>query len=397
MYGSTLRILRSGLIAYTVGGSDVQPAELGIIDLVSKTKTVKYIFDTLLGTGFIRFYDKSKGKMVTLGGWGMAGSGAPCGSNGNVYVIDEDGNVTVQCMPLSNVSGNVGWCFMDSKTGYIYCGQTNGATGIYRLKTDGSYNDNWSSGTASGATYTKLFTPIDENNVIYASIGNGATQYLGKGATSYLFDSWKSKTYVEDGLTQLATPNIEVVGFDVVVVNKEYYKTFGGNLYVTQDFTTFTSTLSNIGYIAGKYLGRVIVFNNANKQINIVDPVQKTVEATLTITDADFINQDRCEDFPYFIVVNTSSRGFRVKALAYNDQIPMIEFNPTTNKIRVIDVLTGNVLSGFKVKVFYSRFVYPINLEPMRDPDHVLTPSDWTSLPSPPDATRVNANIYLEI
>jgi hypothetical protein len=397
MYGSTLRILRSGLIAYTVGGSDVQPGELGIIDLVSKTKTVKYVFDTLLGTGLIRFYDKSKGKIITLGGWGMAGSGAPCGINGNVYVIDENGNVEVKCMPLTNTSGNVGWCFADSKTGYIYCGQSNGATGIYRLNMDGSYNDRWSSNTAGGGSYTKLFIPLDEDNVVYASVGNGATQYFGKGTTSYLFDSWKSTTYVENGLTQLATPSIEVVGWDAVVVNKEYYKTFNKNLYVTQDFTSFTSVLSNIGVIIGKYLNRIIVFNNVSKQINIVNPVEKTVEETITIADADFINQDRCADLPYFIVVNTASRTFKVKALAYNDQIPMIEFSPTDNKIRVIDILTGNTLSGFKVKVFYSRFIYPISLEPMRDPDHVLTPSDWTGLPNPPDSTRVNANLYLTL
>jgi len=399
-YGSSLRILRSGLIVYTVGGRDLQNAELGIINLIQKTKTVKYKFDTLLGTGHIRFYDRQKGKIITIGGWGMAGTGAPCGNNGNLYIIDQDGNITVQCMPYNNVSGNVGFCFYDAKTNYIYCGQSNGATGLYKLNPDGSYNDFWQSSQTGGGAYSKLFIIVDESNVIYASAGNGATQFLGKGTVSYLIDSWKSKTYVEDGLTSLTPPNIEVVGWDSVIVSKTYYKTFGQKLYSTTDFQTFNTVLSPTTtsfYIVGQYLGRVVIFDNANKQITIYNPATNTVEATLSITDADWINQDRDRDLPYFPVVNTSARTFKLKALAYNGQVPMIQFDPTTNKVRVIDVLTGNVLSGFKIKVFYSRFIYPGNFEPMRDPDYTLTPNDWTSLPSSPDSTRINANLYLAL
>ena len=400
MYGSTLRILRSGLIAYTVGGSDLKNAELGILDLIKNTKTVKYKFDTTLGTGHIRLYDRQKGKVITLGGWGMAGSGAPCGNNGSLYIIDQDGNITVQCMPQGNTSGNVGFCFYDTKTGYIYCGQSNGATGLYKLNPDGSYNDFWQSSQTGGGAYNKLFIPLDENNIIYASVGNGATQYLGKGTVSYLIDSWKSKQYVEDGLTSLTPPNIEVMGWDSVIISKTYYKTFGQKLYSTTDFQTFNTVLSpstTSFYLVGQYLERIVIFDNANKQITIYNPATNQVEATLSITDADMINQDRGEDPPYFIVVNSSAKTFKVKALAYNGQVPMIQYDPSTNMVRVIDVLSGNVLSGFKIKVYYSRFMYPNRFEPMRDPDYTLAPSDWASLPNPPDATRINANLYLTL
>jgi hypothetical protein len=396
MYDPTVRMLRSGLIAYTVGGSDLQPAELGIIDLVSKTKNVKYMFDTSLGQHAIRFYDKDKGKMVMIGGWGMAGSGAPCGNNGNVYVTNEDGNLTVKCMSLSNVSGNVGFCFMDSKTGYIYCGQIHGASGLYRLNLDGSYNDNWGSRYTNGGAYVKQFIPIDENNIIYSSNGNGATQFLGSGTTSYLIESWKSRTYVEDGLTSLTLPNIEAIDWDSAIVSKTYYRTYSNKLYSTTDFQTFNTVLSPSTAsftLAGSYLGRLVIYDKANKQITIYDPVNNQIEATLSFTGNSF----GTKDLPYFIVVNATNRQFKVQALTYNDQIPLIQFDPSTNKIRVIDVLTGNVLSGFKIKLFYSRFVYPVNFEPMRDPDYTLTPSDWTSLPNPPDATRVNANLYLTL
>jgi len=404
MYGSTLRILRSGLIAYAVGGSDLKNAELGILDLTKNTKTVKYKFDTTLGTGHIRFYDKTKGKIVTLGGWGLAptstGTQAPCSNVGNLYIIDQDGNITVQCMPQNNVNGNIGFCFYDTKTNYIYCGQSNGATGLYRLNPDGSYNDFWQSSQTGGGGYNKLFIPLDENNIIYASVGNGATQYLGKGTVSYLIDSWKSKTNVEDGLTSLTPPNIEVVGWDSVIVSKTYYKTFGQALYSTTDFQTFNTVLSpstTAFNLNGHYLGRLVIFDNANKQITIYNPATNQVEATLSITDADWIRLDRDSDLPYFIAVDTANKRFKVKALAYNNQVPMIQFDSSTNMVRVIDVLSGNVLSGFKIKVFYSRFVYPNKFEPMRDPDYTLTPSDWTSLPNPPDATRINANLYLTL
>jgi hypothetical protein len=400
MYGSTLRILRSGLIAYSVCGNELQNVEVGILDLTQNAKTVKYKFDTLLGSGHLRIYDKMKGKIVTIGGWGMAGAGAPCGNNGNIYIIDQDGNITVQCMPQSNVAGNVGFCFYDAKTNYIFCGQSNGATGIYRLNPDGSYNDFWQSSQVGGGAYNKLFIVIDESNIIYASVGNGNTQYFAKGTVSYLFDSWKSMTYVEDGLTSLTPPNIEVVGWDSVIISKTYYKTFGQKLYSTTDFQTFNTVLSpstRSFYIVGQYLGRIVIFDNANKQITIYNPATNQVEATLTITDADWINQDRDSDLPYFPVVNTSARAFKIKALAYNGQVPMIQFDPTANRVRVIDVLTGNALSGFKIKLFYSRFIYPVNFEPMRDPDYTLTPSDWTSLPNPPDSTRINANLYLTL
>jgi len=399
-YGSSLRILRSGLIVYTVGGRDLQNAELGIINLIQKTKTVKYKFDTLLGTGHIRFYDRQKGKYITIGGWGMAGTGAPCGNNGNIYVVDQDGNITVQCMPYTNVNGNVGFCFYDTKTNYIYCGQDGGATGLYRLKPDGSFDKFWGSKYPGGATYMKQFIPINENKVIYISCGLETTQYLGEGMVSYLIESFGSTTYIEDGLTSLTPPNIEPIYWDNVLVSKKYYKTFKQKLYVTTDFQTFDVLLSpstTTFELVNHYIGRLIIFDDANKQITVYNPATNTVEATLSITDADYIRQDRDNDPPFIILVNTSAGTFKVSALAYNGQVPMIQFDPTTNKVRVIDVLTGNVLSGFKIKVFYSRFIYPVNFEPMRDPDYTLTPSDWTSLPNPPDSTRINANLYLAL
>jgi len=395
-YGATMRILRSGLIAYVVGGSDLRAAELGILDLIQKTKTVKYKFDTSLGQHHIRFYDKTKGKIITLAGWGMAGTGAPCGNNGNLYIIDQDGNITVQCMPLNNVSGNVGFCFYDSKTNFIYCGQIHGSSGLYKLNADGSYNDRWDSRYTGGGPYVKQFIPIDENNIVYASNGAGATQFLGKGTVSYLIESWKSKAYVEDDLTSITPPSIEVMDWESAIVGKTYYRTYAQKLYSTIDFQTFNVVLSPTTTsftLAGPYLGRLVIYDEANKQITIYDPATNTIEATLTFTGDKF----GTKDLPYFIVLDVTNRQFKVQALAYNGQIPLIQFNTSTNMVRVIDVLTGNVISGFKIKVFYSRFMYPVNFEPMRDPDYTLTPSDWTSLPNPPDSTRINANLYLTL
>jgi hypothetical protein len=395
-YGANMRILRSGLIAYTVGGSDLQNAELGILDLIKQAKTVKYKFDTSLGQTHIRLYDRTKGKIVTLAGWGMAGSGAPCGNYGNIYIIDQDGNITVQCMPQTNYYGNVGFCFYDAKTGYIYCGQMHGASGLYKLNPDGSFNDFWQSSQTGGGAYVKQFIPLDENNIIYSSNGGGATQYLGKGTVSYLFESWKSKTYVEDGLTSLTPPGIEVLDWDSAIVGKTYYKTYQQKLYSTTDFQTFNTVLSpstSSFALAGPYLGRLVIYDESNKQITIYNPASNQVEATLTFTGDKF----GTKDLPYFIVVDVTNRQFKVQALAYNGQIPLIQFDPSTNRVRVIDVLTGNALSGFKIKLFYSRLIYPVNYEPARDPDYTLTPSDWTSLPNPPDSTRINANLHLTL
>lgn len=399
-YGATMRMLRSGLIAYSVGGSDLQNAELGLIDLTQETKTVKYKFDTTLGQHHIRFYDKTKGKVITLGGWGLAptstGTPAPCSNVGNIYIIDQDGNITVQCMSLNNVNGNVGFCFYDTKTNFIYCGQIHGASGLYKLNPDGSYNDYWQSSQAGGGAYVKQFIPIDETNIVYASNGGGATQYIGKGTVSYLIESWKSKTNVEDGLTSLTPPSIEALDWESAIVTKTYYRTYAQKLYSTTDFQTFNTVLSpstSSFTLAGPYLGRLVIYDEANKQITIYNPATNNVEATLSFTGDKF----GTKDLPYFVVLDVTNRQFKVQALAYNSQIPLIQFDPTANKVRVIDVLTGNVLSGFKIKVFYSRFIYPVNFEPMRDPDYTLTPSDWTSLPNPPDSTRINANLYLTL
>jgi hypothetical protein len=395
-----MRMLRSGLIAYSVGGSDLQNAELGLIDLTQETKTVKYKFDTTLGQHHIRFYDKTKGKVITLGGWGLAptstGTPAPCSNVGNIYIIDQDGNITVQCMSLNNVNGNVGFCFYDTKTNFIYCGQIHGASGLYKLNPDGSYNDYWQSSQAGGGAYVKQFIPIDETNIVYASNGGGATQYIGKGTVSYLIESWKSKTNVEDGLTSLTPPSIEALDWESAIVTKTYYRTYAQKLYSTTDFQTFNTVLSpstSSFTLAGPYLGRLVIYDEANKQITIYNPATNNVEATLSFTGDKF----GTKDLPYFVVLDVTNRQFKVQALAYNSQIPLIQFDPTANKVRVIDVLTGNVLSGFKIKVFYSRFIYPVNFEPMRDPDYTLTPSDWTSLPNPPDSTRINANLYLTL
>jgi hypothetical protein len=395
-----MRMLRSGLIAYTVGGKDSQNAELGILDLIKQAKTVKYKFDTTIGQHHIRFYDKTKGKVITLGGWGLAptstGTPAPCSNVGNIYIIDQDGNITVQCMSLNNVNGNVGFCFYDAKTNFIYCGQIHGATGIYRLNPDGSFKDYWQSSQTGGGAYVKQFIPIDETNIVYASNGGGATQFLGKGTVSYLFELWRSRSYVEDGLTSLTPPSIEVVDWDCAIVSKTYYKTYNRALYSTTDFQTFSTVLSQSSsnlVITGVYLGRLVMFDLANNNIVIYNPATNQVEATLPFAG----NKIGTDDPPYFVVLDVANKQFKVQALAYNSQIPLIQFDPTANRIRVIDALTGNVLTGFKVKVFYSRFIYPGEFEPMRDPDYTLTPSDWTSLPNPPDSTRINANLYLTL
>jgi hypothetical protein len=303
-------------------------------------------------------------------------------------------------MPLNNVNGNVGYCFYDAKTNYIYCGQDGGATGLYRLKPDGSFDAFWGSSNPGGATYMKQFIPITEDKVIFISCGLGTTQYLGEGTVSYLIENFGSTKNVEDGLTSLTPPNIEAIYEYNVIVSKKYYRTFNQKLYVSADFQTFDVLLSpntTSFDLINHYLGRLVIFDSANKQITIYDPTANQVEATLNITDADIIRQDRDNDLPYLIVVDTANKRFKVKALAYNGQVPMIQFDPTTNMVRVIDVLTGNALSGFKIKLFYSRFIYPMNFEPMRDPDYVLTPSDWVSLPNPPDPVRVNANLYLTL
>ncbi len=389
-YGSTLRILKSTLIAYTIGGSDLQKAELGIIDLVSKTKTVKYKFDTLLGTYFIRFYDKTSGKYKTIGGWGMAGTGAPCGNNGNIYVIDSDGNIDVKCMPYSNYYGNVGICFYDSKTNYIYCGGDACGRRIYRLKPDGSYDSDWSASNMQSGCGVVALIPATETDLYL--LESTTSQYAYK-ATVDVLNNWKSTQYIENAFTQLTiNTNKMIVGWTIALVNKKYFVISGDVAQYTQDFVNFNTVTVPYSAVHGIYLDRLIL-SDSNK-IYIYNPTTFTTEATISITDS-VVSQDRTSDPPFFITIDTTNRRFKVRALTYNNMIPMIQYDPV-NGVRVIDILTGNP-AIFKINVFYSRFLYPINIQPMRDPDFVLEPSGFTPLPNPPSSDRTVANMWISL
>ena len=403
-YGTTLRMLKSTLVAYTVGGADQQNAELGIIDLVSKTKTVKYKFSTQLGTSFIRFYDKASGKYKTIGGWGMAGTGAPCGNNGSIYVIDDAGNIDVKCMPYSNTDGNVGICFYDTKTNYIYCGGDTCGKRIYRLKPDGSYDSDWSAKNMQSVCGTVILIPATETDLylVESETFRPTNPPHSYHATVDVLDKWKSTDYIEDAFTELtitsSLPVYMVADWAVAVVDFDYHLIRDGEGWRTDDFETwYTVPLPSLtAVLQGVYLGRLVLLDWDANKIYICSPGTIYTQATISIPDSTLV-PGRSFDPPFFISVDTTNRRFKIRALTYNNMVPMIQYDVNAGKVRVVDILTGNPVSGFKIKVYYSRFVYPPNIQPMRFPDFELTPSDYVTLPNPPTADRPVANMWLTL
>jgi hypothetical protein len=226
---------------------------------------------------------------------------------------------------------------------------------------------------------------------------SSTSQYVYK-ATVDVLDKWKSTDYIEDAFTQLTiNTSTSIVAWAVALVNKKYFIIKGSVAQYTQDFVNWSSVPvpSRSSVLQGIYLGRLILHDAVSSNIYVVNPVSLRSEATISITDS-ILKPDRSFDPPFFISVDTTNRRFKVRALTYNNMIPMIQYDPS-NGVRVIDILTGNPISGFKINVYYSRFVYPINIQPLRNPDIVLTPSDYIPLPNPPSADRTVANMWLTL
>jgi hypothetical protein len=403
-YGSALRILKSTLVAYTVGGAELSKAEIGILDLVSKTKTVKYKFDTLLGTSFIRFYDKATGRYKTIGGWsggwGIYETESPCGNNVIMYVIDDVANIDVKCMPYTSDNGSIGFCFYDSKTNYIYCGGDYCGRRIYRLNADGSYESDWTSYYMSGDVCDALaLIPATETDLYLLEYRNAPYVFY---ATVDVLDRWKSTQYIENMFTMRGTNATKrIIGYSAWSANKKYFCGDVGSLVYTQDFVNWVEipVPTYVTKLYGIYLGKLVLFDttllSTSSTIYIYDSNTLQQEASISINDAS-IHFERSTDPPFFIAIDPNNRRFKVRALTYNNMIPMLQYDPS-NGVRVIDILTGKPVSGFKINVYYSRFMYPINIQPMRDPDFVLTPSDYTPLPSPPSQDRTVANMWITV
>jgi hypothetical protein len=78
-----------------------------------------------------------------------------------------------------------------------------------------------------------------------------------------------------------------------------------------------------------------------------------------------------------FIVLTDDSKYY-VYLLKYGNYVPVIQYDPSTRKFRVIDLITGKSITA-KVKVWCSSIGYPSGRFPLGITPSEITVSDWTS------------------
>jgi hypothetical protein len=81
-----------------------------------------------------------------------------------------------------------------------------------------------------------------------------------------------------------------------------------------------------------------------------------------------------------FIVLTDNSKYY-VYLLKYGNYVPVIQYDPSTRKFRVIDLITGNPITA-KVKVWCSSIGYPSGRFPLGITPSEIQVSDWSSPPS---------------
>jgi hypothetical protein len=219
-------------------------------------------------------------------------------------------------------------------------------------------------------------------------------QYVGRPGTSNLYrcrwdilrNAWKSTTYLKD-VCELIASNIGI-GYER---NTQTVPEQGGWIvdYLT-DGTSYRKILKPDGSLVNLpwtndgvriYATKYIIHRGGGvTSMDIYDLTTLSKVQTITLpykySNIPAFAQQRLP----FIVLTDDSKYY-VYLLKYGNYAPIIQYDPSTRKFRVIDLITGNPITA-KVKIWCSSIGYPSGRFPLAITPTEITVSDWTSPPS---------------
>jgi len=298
----------------------------------------------------------------------------------------DDGNCNVMCTgPGYNCNqGNFGAPFYDAKTKLLFIDSHCTGPRIYKYDPVNGYIDDWQM-DASYTTYVGTgILPYDETYFyliyLYQVGPDKINFYRCKWDT--LRNSWKATTYLKDSCELIAsgldgayeriTQTIPEQGGWLIEYNSSQYRAI-----LKPDGTEMSVTPSLNRYYATKYaIHRV----GGATSIDIYDLTTLTKTQTITLPYSYSEIPAFGQQSQPFVVLATDT-SYYVYLLKYGNYVPILQYDPSTRKFRVVDLITGNPITA-KVKVWCSSIGYPSGRFPLAITPTEIQVSDWTNPPA---------------
>jgi hypothetical protein len=287
--------------------------------------------------------------------------------------------------------GNLGQCIYDSKTKKLICGSSGSGNKIYLLDPEAKTFSKWPARGAKWASHFETEVIAIYNNYVYIAI----TPYPG------------NLTFPPNTVTKLYRIKIDDFyanfGKGAIEDYAEYVMDLGTNMFYTRegfiygkrvhlwrgvldlDKLSVTSFRPTKRYLGTKY--SLDYENNAVIDLDTLSSVQTLdlsgyapISNTNQVDSIFFVKQDATSQYVYYIT--------------YKNRVLVVEYDAANKKFRVVDLITKSPITA-KVRIYWSRFAYPIQSDAPDGEVQELTVSDWTSIPSPPASNKPVANIRI--
>jgi hypothetical protein len=290
----------------------------------------------------------------------------------------DDGICTVLCpTPRYHCDeGNFGAPFYDAKTKLLFIESIATGARIYKYHPVNGYIDDWQMDATFLRDACLGVLPYDETYFYLAWMNYQNPNYfdLYRCKWDTLRNAWKSTTYLKDSC-ELIVSNIPGAPWrNINTIPEQGGWMIDDGTIIKPDGTRVTAPTTLRRYYATKY---ALSWTDTTLSIYDLTTLSEILDISLpyTMTDSGF----SLMRMPFFVLNDTAK--YYIYLLKYGNYAPILQYDPSTRKFRVIDLITGNPITA-KVKVWCSSIGYPSGRFPLAITPTEITVSDWTSPPS---------------
>jgi hypothetical protein len=367
-------------------------SEHALFDL-NWNKVVVLRSDCHVGRGYaLNIHRLGKSPEHYSGGGGLGNTPCPapydtCAAELERYVLGAT-TTEVLCPNESCNEGSLGQCIYDSKTKKLICGTMADGNKLYLVDPETKSFVKWPARGAQRNSHREVQVVAIHNGYVYIVITTPdlfAKLYRIKVDDFYdVFGKDSIEDHAEYVMDLGANMPFRETGF---VYNKKVYLWSGA---LDLDKLTITSYSG----ILKRYLGTKYAINFGSRAVVDLD----TLASVQAINLPDLLPADYVEayyiDSIFYVGYEESGANMYVYYITYKGYVPAVDYDPATRKFRVIDLITKSPITA-KVRIYWSRFAYPIQSDAPDAEVQELTVSDWTGIPSPPAGDQLVANIRI--
>jgi hypothetical protein len=316
--------------------------------------------------------------------------GTVCGSDIELIKCLDDGTCESMCPPpqyASNDSG-IGAPFYDAKTKLLFIDGIKAGERIYKFDPVTGYIDDWRVGVTQVYYGGSAILPYDDTYFYLLwqyQPSRPSLSDLYKCKWDTLRYEWKSTVYLKD-TCELVEAHIEVRYDEEAQTIPEQ----GGwmvSYYAPEDMrilkpdgTYISLGTGDFDHLSRIYATKYMTWRRSwGSEIKIYDLTKLEEVQTISLPYADGNEMYPAIQRLPFIVLHKEDKYY-IYLLKYGNYAPIIQYNPSTRKFRVIDLITGNPITA-KVKIWCSSIGYPSSRFPLAITPSEITVSDWTSPP----------------